>query len=118
MSPDFRKIDVSVEKSAPGRRSGGRFPWQPDDVPCSPGSLRAGPLSGPARGRVESQGTVLICLEGGLGVRTVTAFGDACAAAFVCVKRCVCTDVFHPICRQRVLRALRKVEGCVLSYIA
>lgn len=86
-------------------------------MPCSLGSFRAGPLSEPAMGRVESRGTVLICLEGGLRVRTVTALGDACAA-FVCVRRCVCTDVFHPVCRQRVLRALGKVEGCVLSYIA
>lgn len=50
-------------------------------------------------------------------MRTVTAIGGACAA-FVCVRRCVGTDVFQPVCRHRVLRALGKVEGCVLSYVA
>lgn len=85
--------------------------------PALRGPPGAGPLSRLARGRVESRGTVSVCLEGGLRVRAVTAFGDACAA-LVCVRRRVGTDVFHPVCRQRVLRALGKVEGCVLSHIA
>lgn len=49
-------------------------------------------------------------------VWTVTAFGECLRR--VCVRGCVCTDVFHPVCRQRVLLALGKVVGFVLAYIA
>lgn len=52
-------------------------------------------------------------VEKGLVAGTVTALGECLRRVYFCPV-CLCTDVFHRVCRQRVVPALGEVVGLFL----